>query len=248
MKKVLSYLTIIAILSSCNNSAPPKAVAKEFIEAVYAGDASKATELATEKTKPAISNLPAQTTNLSAEESFSLNSLNETETGNAATVKNDFIDISLEKEGDGWKVAATPKLVAAISNRQADLTALKNKWEALLKEYEGRLQIAKEYVQYKKGQGALSTQMQTLEQMVNTLSAKTAWDKEKISLYVQRQGQLANMIDKSVEPSYTASADISMNYILQLHNADGRIETATKEYQAQAQKTPSATFPALAGR
>jgi hypothetical protein len=248
MKKVLSSLTIIAILSSCNNSAPPKEVAAEFIEAVYAGDASKASELTTEKTKPVIANLPAQAANLPAEESFSLTTLKETENGNGATVKNDLVSIPLEKEGDGWKVAATPELVAGISNRQADLTALKNKWEALLKEYEGRLQIAKEYVQYKKGQGALSTQMQSLEQMVNTLSTKTTWDKEKIGLYVQRQGQLADMIDKSVEPSYTASADISMNYILQLHNADSRIEAATKEYQAQAQKTPSATYPALAGK
>jgi hypothetical protein len=82
--------------------------------------------------------------------------------------------------------------------------------------------------------------------MVNTLSTKTVWDKEKIRLYVQRQSQLADMIDKSVEPSYTASADISMNYILRLHSADGRIEAATKEYQAQAQKTPSGTYPTLA--
>ena len=229
MKKLLSSLLAIALLSACNNSVPPKEVAKEFIEAVHTGDATGAAGFTTEDTKPAVANLQTQTTNPPVEEAFSLTTLNETVKGSAATVKNDLITIPLEKGGDGWKVAATAELVASITNRHEALTALKNSWEALLKEYEGRLQIAKEYLQYKKGQGELSSQMQSLEQMVNTLSTKTTWDKEKISLYVQRQGQLADMIDKSVEPSYTANADISMNYILQLHNADSRIEAATKK-------------------
>lgn len=145
-------------------------------------------------------------------------------------------------------MAATPDLVASISNRQNNLTALKNKWDVLHKEFEGRLQLAKEYVNYKKGQGALSPQIQTLEDMINTLSVKTLWDKEKILLYVQRQQQLADMIDKSVEPSYTANADISMNYILQLSHANDRIKTAQREYQELAEKTPSVTYPALASK
>ena len=248
MKKLLLFVFVIAALFSCKNSVPPKDVAKGFIEAVYTGDATKASELTTEKTKAAVVNLQAQTVNLPADESFSLTTLNETENGNTAVVKNDLVNISLEKEGKGWKVAATPELIASIRNRQTDLMVLKNKWETLLKEYESRLQVATEYVKYRKGQGALSTQMQSLEQMVNTLSTKTMWDKEKIKLYVQRQSQLADMIGKSVEPSYTAGADISMNYILQLHNADGRIDAAIKDYQAQVQKTPSATYPSLAAK
>lgn len=246
MKKPLLFVFAITFLFSCKNTVPPKDVAKEFIEAVYAGDAAKASSLTTEKTKSAIGNLTAQTAIISAEEGFSLTTLTGTESNNVAEVKNDLVKLSLEKEGEGWMVIASRDLVASISSRNQDLTTLKTKWEALLKEYESRLNVAKEYVQYKKGQGALSSQMQILEQMVNTLSTKTTWDKEKIQLYVQRQGQLADMIDKSVEPSYTASADISMNYILQLHNANERIETAMKDYQAQAQKTPSATYPALA--
>lgn len=245
MKKLLLFVLPIAFLLSCKSIVPPKEVAKEFIEAVYAGDAAKASSLSTEKTKAAVANLQAQTPGTSADESFSLATLTETENGRSAEVKNDLVKISLAKEGDSWMVVASPELVAGINNRQQDLMTLKTKWEALLKEFESRLQVAKEYVQYKKGQGALSAQMQTLEQMVNTLSTKTTWDKEKIQLYVQRQSQLADMIDKSVEPSYTASADISMNYILRLHSADSQIETAMKDYQAQAQKTPSATYPTL---
>jgi len=248
MKKLLLFSFSIAFLFSCKNEVPPKDVARQFIEAVYVGDAAKASGLSTGKTKSAVANLQSQSPNISVEESFSLTTLAETQSGNTAEAKNDLIKIALEKEGETWMVVATPELVNNITNRQADLTALQNKWEALFKEYEGRLRIAKEYVQYKKGQGALSPQMQSLEQMVNTLSTKTIWDKEKIQLYVQRQSQLADMIDKSVEPSYTANADISMNYILQLHNADSRIEAALKDYETQVEKTPSATYPALAAK
>lgn len=248
MKKLLLFAFAIVFLLSCKNTLPPKDVAKDFIEAVHTGNAVTASALVTDKTKSAISNLQAQTPGINVEESFSVSTLTETENGNTAEVKNESIKLTLEKEGDGWKVVATPELVTTIVNRNQDLTALKTKWEALLKEYESRLNVAKEYVQYKKGQGALSPQMQSLEQMVNTLSTKTTWDKEKIQLYVQRQGQLADMIDKSIEPSYTASADISMNYILQLSQTNDRIKTAQADYQAQAQKTPSATYPTLAGK
>lgn len=244
MKKLLLFASLVAIFS-CKNSTPPKNVAKEFIEAVYSGDATKASGLATEKTRAAVAGLKAQTPAMTAEESFSLTTLTEAESGNTAEVKNDLIKVSLEKEGDGWMVAATPETVASISNRQADLTTLKSSWDALLKEYESRLQIAKEYVQYKKGQGALSPQMLSLEQMVNTLSAKTTWDKEKIQLYVQRQQQLLDMIDKALEPSFAANTDITMNYIVQLSHANDRIKAAKMSYQTEAQKTPSVTYPAL---
>ncbi|HUC80522.1 MAG TPA: hypothetical protein VMR70_06375, partial [Flavisolibacter sp.] len=187
MKKLLLFFVPIAFLFSCKNDLPPKDVAKQFIEAVHSGDAATASALATEGTASAIGSLPTQTPEMSAEESFSLTTLTETLTGNTAEVKNELVKLPLEKDSEGWKVAATRDLVASISNRQQNLAALKNSWEALLKEYESRLQIAKDYVQSKKAQGALSPQTQSLEQMVNTLSAKTTWDKEKIQLYVQRQ-------------------------------------------------------------
>jgi hypothetical protein len=245
MKKMLLIAFLIAALYSCKTSTPPTAVAKQFIEAVYAGDATTALNLVTENTKASVSNLKPGTTTTGAEESFSLTTLSESINGNTAEVKNESIKISLRKEEDGWMVDSSPDLVASISNRQADLATLKTKWENLLKEYEARLELAKEYVQYKKGQAALSPQTQSLNEMINTLSAKTAWDKEKILLYVQRQKKLAEMIDKSIEPSYTAGADMGMNYILQLSNANDRIKTAQAAYNQWAQKTRSTSFPAL---
>lgn len=244
MKKLLLIAFLSAAVYSCKTSSSPKEVAKQFIEAVYAGDATTASGLATENTKASVSNLKAGEAT-SSEESFSLTTLSETVNGNTAEVKNDLVKLSLQKEEDGWKVQASPDLVASINNRQADLAMLKTKWEALLKEYEARLEIAKEYVQYKKGQGNLSPQMQSLNEMINTLSAKTTWDREKISLYAQRQKSLADLIDKSIEPSYTAGTDLGMNYILQLSNANDRIKAAQADYTSMAQKTPSNTYPAL---
>ncbi|RYZ28062.1 MAG: DUF4878 domain-containing protein [Chitinophagaceae bacterium] len=244
MKKMLLIAFLIAALYSCKTSSSPKEVAKQFIEAVYAGDAPTASGLVTENTKASVSNLKAGETT-GSEEQFSLTTLSETVNGNTAEVKNDLIKLSLQKEQEGWKVEASPELVASISNRRADLAVLKSNWEALLKEYEGRVEIAKEYVQYKNGQGTLSPQMQSLNDMINTLNAKTTWDKEKISIYVQGQKQLADMIDKSIEPSFTAGTDMGMNYILQLSNANDRIKAAQAAYNQSAKKTPSGNFPIL---
>ena len=245
MNKMLLTSFLIAFLFSCKNERSPKEIAKEFVQAVYAADHSRASMLTTEKTKPAISEITETSQSMSADESFSLSTLTETVEGNTAEVKNDLIKLSLQKEGEGWKVAATPELITNIRNRQNNLTALKNAWDALQKEYEDRLRLAKEYVQYKKAQGALSQQLLTLEEMTNTLSVKTVWDKEKILLYVQRQNQLDDLVDKALEPSYTAGSDISMNYFLQLSNAGDRIEKAQAQYQVLAEKTPSAIYPHL---
>ena len=245
MKKTLLLAFLFSAIYSCKTSTAPKEVATQFIQAVYSGDAATASSLATEKSKANVGLAKDKAPGATAEESFSMATLTESINGNTAEVKNDVIKISLLKEDAGWLVDASPYVVESINNRQMDLAALKTKWETLLKEYEARLEVAKEYVQYKKGQGALSPQVQSLNEMINTLSEKTTWDKEKISQYTQRQKQLADMIDKSIEPSYTAGSDMGMNYILQLSNANDRIKSAQAEYNTLAQKTPSATYPAL---
>ena len=245
MKKALLFSFLVFIMASCNNTKPPTDVAKEFIQAISSSDPSTASELVTEKTKSNVGTAKGDASGMTAEETFSLNTLTETITGNTAEVRNELIKLSLEKEDDGWKVNASPQLVADISHRQGELATLKQKWEALLKEYNGRLNVAKEYVSYKKGQGAISPQIKTLEEMINSLSAKTVWDKEKILLYVQKQKQFEDLVDKALEPSANAGADMSMNYILQVNEADSRIKTAQAEYQASAAKTPSGTYPVL---
>ena len=245
MNRLLPLTILISILASCNSSKPPREVAQEFIQAVYSSDEAAATNLATEKTRIYINeknDLPASTP---AAASFSFATLTENVSGNTAEVKNDLVKLALEKGEDGWKVAASPDLVTTIRNREADLAALKGKWDALLKEYDGRLQVAKDYLAYKKGQGALSPPLQTLEDMVNGLNGNTAWNKDNIQQYVQKQEQLEQQLDKALEPSFTAGSDLSMNYILQASNATDRIKYAREEYSILAARTPSSTYPAI---
>ena len=245
MKKSLLFVVVFAALYSCKTSTPPKEIAKQFIWALSNGDVATANSLATEKTKASIPTSHQAAVAAKAEENFSLNTLTENINGNSAEVKNDVIKLSLEKEGDGWMVNATPDVVATITNRQNDLASLQSKWDELVKEYNARLQLAKEYVDYKKSQGNLSAPVQSLNEMITTLSAKTDSSKEQILLYGQRQKQLAELIDKSIEPSFTANADLGMNYILQLSNANDRIKAAQSAYNSLAQKTPSNRYPVL---
>lgn len=248
MKKALPLSFVAFVLVACNSSAPPKEVAEEFIQAVQAADVVKASRLATEKTKVSVSEIKKHSPNKSAGEGFSFASLTETVNGNTAEVKNDAINLTLENEKGSWKVAATPEVIATIIERPEDLAQLKHKWEALLKEYNGRLNVAREYVQYKKGQGTLSAPMQNLEAMVNKLSAETQWNKEKMQQYSQNQLELEKLFNEAHEPTTNAHADLSLNYFLQLSDAADRIRAAQKEYNDAVAKMPSVMYPALAAK
>ncbi|MDB5208224.1 MAG: hypothetical protein JWR72_3299 [Flavisolibacter sp.] len=236
MKKVLLLAGIAITIYSCNSSIPPKQVAQEFIKAVASNDNTTAASLATDDTKATVSSNKSPQAQVPAEDQFDLGTLTETINGNGAVVNNKIVSVSLKKEGEGWRVSATPELLSIIGNRQANLAAAKQKWEALLKEYESRLQVAKSYVQYKKDAGILSPQLQKLDEVINSLTTKTAWNKETIALYRQKQNQLADLIDRSLEPSYAANSDLSMNYIIQLSNVKDRIKVAEGEYQTIVQK------------
>ena len=232
MKQLLILACLGLTICSCNESIPPKQIAKDFIKAVATNDNSTAAELATDDTKNNI--LASKNSNAPSfsENQFSFATLNESVNGESAEVKNDIISLSLKKGDDGWKVSASPEVINSITNRQNALAQQGQKWNALLKEYESRLQLAKEYVQYKKGQGNLSPQMQKLSDVVNSLNIKTAWNQETISLYRQKQNQLADLIDKALEPSSSANSDLSMNYIIQFSDIKDRINKAEQAYES----------------
>jgi hypothetical protein len=236
MKKILLLVGIVIAISSCNSSTPPKQVTQEFIKALTSNDNTTAASLATEGTKTTVSNNQNQQAATLAEDQFDMGTLAETINGNEAEVKNSIVSVSLKKEGEGWKVVATPELLSSLNKRQANLTAHKLKWEALLKEYESRLQVAKSYVQHKRNAGTLSPQLQKLDEVINSFTIKTEWNKETMALYVLKQKQLADLIDKALEPSHTANSDLSMNYIIQLSNVNDRIKAAEGEYEMMVKK------------
>lgn len=242
MKKALLPSWVAIVLLACNSAAPPKDVAAEFIQAIKAGEAAKAAALATTETKALVSTAKA-TAGGTANENLVLT---ETINGNTAEVNNETVAVMLKKEGNDWKVDATPQLLATLTESPENLELLGNKWNVLQKEYTGRLNVAREYVQYKKGQGSLSVPMQNLERMVNKLSAETSQTNEMRSQYLQDQKELETLLDKAHEPTQTAHADLSMNYFLQLSQAADRIKAAQREYNEAAVKFPSVLYPALA--
>lgn len=249
MKRMLPFVFCLLLMASCKNSTPPKEVAQQFIQAVHKADAATASALATATTKASVSALKAGVPSAStADALFSFSTLSETTSGNTAEVKNDAVKLVLEKESDGWKVAASPETVASIANRESNLAALKIRWEELLREYDSRQQVAQNYVQYKKSQGALSLPIQNMDAVLKTLTAQPANTKEAILEYVRKQHILDDLVDKALEPSFAANVDLSMTYFLQLSNARDRIKKAVDSYRETVAKTPSPVYPQLALR
>ena len=246
MKKLLLLSFLFGALYSCKQSATPKEAAQQFLRAVYSSDFTTASSLATNETKPLLEKANKEIKNsLSPEESFQFATFTETVSGNNAEVKNEIVSIALVKEDDGWKVAATETLLGVIQNREAMLASAKTKWEVLLKEYEGRLQTVKEYINYKKSLGPLSAKATALSDMANSFSAENNWTKEKILAYVQKQQQLSKVMDDALEPSLAANTDLSMTYFLQISNTSDRIKSAEGNYQTIAEQVHSPVYVPL---
>ena len=246
MKKLLLPAFLIVILFACNKASSPKETARQFVKALSAADLATASSLTSADTKAVLDKAKKQTTNTSApEESFQFSTFTETINNNKAEVKNETITIPLIKEADGWKVTLNEPLVSEIQNRDEMLAAAKAKWEALLREYDARLQVLKEYITYKKGMDALSPKVNLLNEAVNKFSKQTTWTKESLLAYTEKQGQLNNLIDSALEPALAANADLSLNYILQIRTATERIRAAENDYQLTAEKTHSPVFVPL---
>lgn len=246
MKKSLLLFIAGSVLLSCNESPAPKQVAQEFIQNIHADNFTAAAALVTPETRALVNQQkPKPSSTTTAEECFSLSTLTETVNNNTAQVKNENIVLSLKKEHDGWKVSADEKTINAIKNRESNLAAVKEAWKKLLQEYQTRLQVAKEYVDYKKASGPISENLKKLDAVINSSGTPPTGDKGKMLAYVGMQKQVEDLIDQALEPSYTASADLSMNYFFRLSNANDRIKNAEGNYQDLVKKTPSSTYPLL---
>src|SRR5206468_2770654 len=102
--------------------------------------------------------------------------------------------------------------------REERLATAKTKWEALQKEYDGRLQVLNDYINYKKNMGALSPNMTRLKNAIGSISPRKEWTRENLLAYVQQQQQLNKTIDDALEPSVAANTDLSLNYFVQISN------------------------------
>lgn len=220
-------------------------MAKQFLQAVYSAEPGSATGFVTANTQNLLPTKPQTASPTPAEESFSFATLSETVNGDAAEVKNEAISLALAKENGEWRVALTPQTASAIATRQEQLYQVQQQWQALFKEYKSRVLVAKDFVHYKKGRGALSPALQNLDAAVSQLLAQTDAPSLDVPRYISGQRNLDALIEKAYEPTQTASADISLNYFLQLNQAADRIKTAVAAYNEVARKVPASGYAVI---
>lgn len=244
MKKMVLYYTVAVMAASCT-SPSPKETAQQFIEALYTSDITTAASLSSSETKALTENIRPTNNSLSPEEAFQLTTFSEIISGDKAEVKNNVITLAMVKEKGEWKIVANEKMLTGIREREKLLSDVKVKWEGLLKEYEGRITIAKEYIAYKENSGALSPQAKALKDLLQNISPEKEWTKEKLLAYLQKQQALKTAIDNALEPSLAAHADLTMNYFIQISNAGDRIKQAEAAYQPIAQNAASPVYVTL---
>lgn len=246
MKKFLLFALLSPLLFSCNKTSSPKETAQAFLQALSASDLATASGLVSAGTKGVLDKAKKETPNTrKAEASFRFTTLTETVVENKAEVKNEVISIPMVKEADGWKVVLSESLLNDVQGREEALAVAKTRWDALLKEYEARLQVLKAYINYKKSMGALSPKVLLLNSAVSSFLPKKEWTREDVLTYVQKQQALTKTIDEALEPSTAANTDLSLNYFLQISNAGDRIKAAESDYQVVAEKAHSPVYAPL---
>ena len=246
MKKLLLLFVIATIFFSCKEASSPKETAQAFLQAIYNADMTTASDLVSSDSKAVLDKATGGTKRTQTPaESFHFASLTETVSDKSATVKNEVVSIPMVKEKEGWKVVLTEDLLTSIQTREEMLSSLQTKWSTLLKEYEARTGVARDYIKYRKSIGALSPKANMLSTMLDSAAAPKEWNKESLLAYVQKQEQLSAAIDGALEPSQAANTDLTMNYFLQFSNAGDRIKAAEADYQSLAEKAHSPLYTPL---
>lgn len=246
MKKYLLFTFLVPLLFSCSKNSSPKETAQQFIKALSTADLTTASSLTSAGTKGVLDKAKKETPGATnPEQTFQLAALTETVKDKSAEVRNDVIALPLVKEDEGWKVILNEALLHQIQDREELQAMVKIKWEGLQKEYEGRLQVVKDYVSYKKGMGALSPKLSALNDAVSGLASPKDWTRETLLAYAEKQQQLNKVIDDALEPSAAANTDLSLNYFLQISNAGDRIKSAENAYHAVAETAHSPVYAPL---
>lgn len=246
--KTYYLLVAIAILFTACNRTTPKQTASEFVKKVYMYDFDHAADLTTADTRQMVAQKqqgatqPAGRVSDDAINKFQLDSLREQVKGNSAVVESDGIRLSLVKEGNQWKVLASEQLIDDIANRTEKEDVLSAKWVMLQNAFDNRMQAVKEYVQYLSTRGGLKAEGQELLQIIANTSLAKNFTKTDLQEYLNNQRQIDRLIDRAIVPSFSAGADMSVNLILRVNEAESSIKQAKAAYNLAAQDLWSKTY------
>jgi hypothetical protein len=249
--KAIAFALSASVLFACNEPTDPKEVSIQFIEHLNAHQFDQAASLATEGTRQSVADLknevsaatPAVEDKTAVDAMFATGTLQPYISGNKAIVKNNLLSLNLEKVDDDWQVVASKDVVEDIVHRTKRIAGVKTSWEALAKEYDNRSGLLREYINYMKSSGRDMPEVQALDEglkVVPVLDAQPT--KEKILAYVRAQQAIDVLADKALQPTLTASADLTMNYIISMQDQAAKIGEAKAAYNKAAAEANSDVY------
>ncbi|MDB5252197.1 MAG: hypothetical protein JWP27_1366 [Flaviaesturariibacter sp.] len=245
----LTLLLLTVLLVACNTAKSPKEVSSAFVKDLYTLKFDDAAAMTTDATRATLQKgrTELEGRGLSDEERskrmedqvatvFSTSNLAEHVAGESCVVQNEILTIPLRKEHGQWKVAATPDLVKDILYRQLYLENVRVAWSRLQDEYAKRAAIVQDYVAYRTSYGTATPGITAMSSLVQALAKANPATAAERAAFIAGQKKLAAQLDKNVQPSFTASSDLSLNYIIQLGSARDRIAEARTAYNDAARK------------
>lgn len=249
--RTITLALATTVLFACSKPEDPKEVSVQFIEHLNARQFDEAASLATPGSKATVAALKteAQPTaaapqgGQSVETVFATEALQPYISGNSAIVKNNLVSLNLEKVDGEWQVVATKELVDDIVHRAERSAGVKASWEALKNEYVSRSVLLREYISYAKSSGKVTPEVAALEEALKKLPTIGADPtKDDILGYVKGQAALNALADKAMQPTLTASADLTMNYIISMQSQEAKIAEAKTAYNTTAAAAHSPVY------
>lgn len=253
---VLALALVCVGFSACKQEKAPKAVAAEFVEELYGLNWEGAASLSDPSARALIDKSReelAQRTNLEQEKAhrniasvatlFDVATFKEETSGEASTVSNGALRVPLRKVDGAWKVNPGPELVDALVNHPYYLDLVQQAWQQLQGEYDKRTAIARDYVSTRVNAGDKSPEVKALATSIQECLAAKAGTAAERTDYLARQHRLEVLLDKGLQPTLTASSDLSLNYIVQLTNVQDRIREFGKAYAEAARKAHARDYP-----
>lgn len=241
--RTITLALLSTVLFACSKPEDPKEVSVLFIEHLNARQFDEAAALATPSSKATVEALktedpaaaPATSGKEPVQAMFGTDALQPYVSGNSAIVKNNLVSLNLEKVDGDWQVVATKELVDDIVHRAERNASVKASWEALKNEYVSRSVLLREYINYVRSSGKASAEVVALEEALKKLPTIGAVPtKEDIVGYVKGQAAINTLADKAMQPTLTASADLTMNYIISMQSQESKIAEAKAAYNSVA--------------
>ncbi|GAB4093476.1 hypothetical protein [Flaviaesturariibacter terrae] len=258
LKYLMGSLLLGVLLFSCQQQQSPKALATEFVQRLYTLDFDEAAKMMTPdgaalltqsrkqlEGRSDIESERARRAAATADNVFDTETFTESKSGDDIVVQNNQLRITLRKQDDGWKVVPAADLVDALVNHPAYADAAQTAWNNLQGECDKRTKLAQDYVTLRANAGDKSPELHALEAAVrDCAAAKTATAADRAD-YMARQERLEAALDKGLSPAMNASADFSLNYIVQLSDSRKTIAGLRQQYGSAAARAHVKDYPAL---